>query len=158
MGRTLLDIGEVSRRSGLPASALRFYESRGLIQPAGRRGLRRAYEPGVLDRLAIIVALQDAGFGLAELEACLDAAGEGAELRRKLVAKVDELEERIAQLSSMRDRLRHVLKCRSPRILDCPTFLRDVRSVLPRRDGPRGPSKPAQGGRARAPRGRGGAS
>jgi len=154
MGRTLLDIGEVSRLSGLPASALRFYESRGLIQPAGRRGLRRTYEPSVIDRLAMIVALQDAGFGLAELQVCFESALGDAEFRRKLAAKADELEERIAQLSSMRDKLRHVVRCKSPCLVECPSFLRDVRSVLPRRDKRRGPSKAGQEGRTRAPRDR----
>lgn len=45
-----MDIGEVVRRSGVPASALRYYEENGLIASRGRRGLRRQYPASVLDR------------------------------------------------------------------------------------------------------------
>jgi len=49
-----LDISEVAQQSGVPASTLRFYEEKGLIAPIGRRGLRRLFDPGVLERLALI--------------------------------------------------------------------------------------------------------
>ena len=57
-----LDIAEVARRSGVPASTLRYYEERGLIAPIGRRGLRRLFDAGVLERLALI-GLGSAVFG-----------------------------------------------------------------------------------------------
>ncbi|HST62657.1 MAG TPA: MerR family transcriptional regulator, partial [Longimicrobium sp.] len=62
-----LDIAEVSRRSGLPASALRFYEEKGLIASTGRRGMRRLFDPGVLDRLALVALWRAAGFKLDEI-------------------------------------------------------------------------------------------
>lgn len=49
-----LDIGDVAQRSGVPASTLRFYEEKGLIASVGRRGLRRLFDPSVLERLALI--------------------------------------------------------------------------------------------------------
>ena len=49
-----LDIVEVSRRTGVPASTLRYYEEKGLIASIGRRGLRRLFDPAVLERLALI--------------------------------------------------------------------------------------------------------
>src|SRR4051812_49576527 len=49
-----LDIGEVAQQAGVPASTLRFYEEKGLIASVGRRGLRRLFDPGVLERLALI--------------------------------------------------------------------------------------------------------
>ena len=61
-----LDIGEVARRSGVSAAALRFYEEKGLIEAVGRRGLRRLFDPGVLERLALIALGQAAGFSLDE--------------------------------------------------------------------------------------------
>ena len=48
-----LDISEVASRSGLPASALRFYEEKGLIASVGRRGLHRLFDPGVMERAPI---------------------------------------------------------------------------------------------------------
>ena len=49
-----LDIAQVAGRSGVPASTLRFYEEKGLITSIGRRGLRRLFDPGVLERLTLI--------------------------------------------------------------------------------------------------------
>lgn len=49
-----MDISEVARRSGVPASTLRFYEEKGLIASTGRRGLRRLFPANVLERLALI--------------------------------------------------------------------------------------------------------
>ena len=49
-----LDISEVARRTGLPASTLRFYEQQGLIASTGRHGLKRVFAPGVLERLSLI--------------------------------------------------------------------------------------------------------
>src|SRR3546814_8415079 len=62
-----LDIAEVAQRSGVPASALRYYEEKGLIASIGRRGLRRLFDPGVLERLALIALGRAAGFSLAEI-------------------------------------------------------------------------------------------
>ena len=59
-----MGIGEVIARSGLPASTLRFYEDKRLIQPIGRNGLRRIYDTDVLDRLSLIALGQNAGFTL----------------------------------------------------------------------------------------------
>lgn len=60
-----LDISEVTRRSGLPASTVRYYEQKGLIASVGRRGLHRLFGPDVLERLAI-VALGRSGAGRRE--------------------------------------------------------------------------------------------
>ena len=62
-----MDIAEVARRSGVPASTLRFYEEKGLIASVGRRGLRRVFDPGVLERLALIALGGAAGFSLDEI-------------------------------------------------------------------------------------------
>src|SRR3546814_15532563 len=62
-----LDIAEVAQRSGVPASALRYYEEKGLIASIGRRGLRRLFEPGVLEQLALIGVGRAAGFSLDEI-------------------------------------------------------------------------------------------
>ena len=59
-----LDIAEVARRSGLPSSTLRFYEEKNLIRSIGRRGLRRLFDPDVLERLALIGLGRASGFSL----------------------------------------------------------------------------------------------
>src|SRR3546814_7320286 len=62
-----LDIAEVAQRSGVPASALRYYEEKRLIASIGRRGLRRLFDPGVIERLALIALGRAAGFSLDEI-------------------------------------------------------------------------------------------
>jgi DNA-binding transcriptional MerR regulator len=131
MRENLLDIGDMRRRSGLSASALRFYEAQGLIRSIARRGLRRLYDAGMIDRLAFISMAQAAGFSLAEIKALLGPDETDADLRRRLADKAEEIEARIAQLASMRDRLRHAARCPCRRLVDCPNFMRIMKSSLP---------------------------
>jgi DNA-binding transcriptional MerR regulator len=121
-----LDIGEVHARTGLQPSTLRYYEQRGLIEPSGRSGLRRRYPSDVIGRLALIRTAQAAGFTLTEIADLLEATPSDAELRGRLAAKADELDERIQLLTTMRDQLRHAVTCQSPRLIDCPHFQRCV--------------------------------
>src|SRR6185295_7312957 len=100
-----LDIAEVSRRSGLPASTLRFYEEKGLITSIGRRGLRRSFDAKVLERLALIALGQASGFSLEEIVQMFGPDGKPCIDRASLKVKVDELERTIQRLSAMRDGL-----------------------------------------------------
>ena len=63
----VLDIAELAKRTGIPASTLRYYDERGLIRSIGRRGARRLFDGSVLDVLALITMGQSAGFSLAEI-------------------------------------------------------------------------------------------
>ena len=119
-----LDIAEVARRSRLAPSALRFYEKRGLIAPAGRNGLRRSYRPAVLERLALIACARGAGFTIAEIARFLQATPSDTELRIRMASKAHELEEDIARLTRMRDSLRHASTCGHEPLVDCPDFKR----------------------------------
>lgn len=119
-----LDIGQVVRRSGLPASTLRFYEERGLIRAVGRHGLRRVFSTGVVDELALITLGRNAGFTLDEIGEMFNA-GEGLAIDRTMLrTKADELDHKIKQLTAMRDGLRHAADCGAPSHLECPTFRR----------------------------------
>jgi DNA-binding transcriptional MerR regulator len=120
----LPDIAAVSRRSGVPASTLRFYEEKGLIASAGRHGLRRVYEPAIFERLALIALGQASGFTLEEIGAMFCADGRVKIDRQMLSAKADELDRTIRRLNAMRDGLRHAAVCRAPSHLECPTFRR----------------------------------
>ncbi|OJT27210.1 MerR family transcriptional regulator [Archangium sp. Cb G35] len=124
-----LDISEVARRSGVPASTLRFYEEKGLIASIGRRGLRRLFEPGVLERLALIALGRAAGFSLDEIALMFAPDGRPRIDRRMLEAKAEELDRTIRELSAMRDGLRHAAACPAPSHMECPTFRRIVRDA-----------------------------
>jgi DNA-binding transcriptional MerR regulator len=119
-----LDITEVGRQSGVPASTLRFYEEKGLIASVGRRGLRRLFDPGVLERLRLIALGQAAGFSLDEIAGMFAPDGRPTIDRKTLATKADELDRTIQRLSAMRDGLRHAAACPAPSHMECPTFRR----------------------------------
>ncbi len=120
----MLDIAEVARQSGLPASTLRFYEEKGLITSIGRRGLKRLFESAVLERLSLIALGRKAGFSLDDIAAMFGMDGSVNINRQTLTAKADELDRQIRRLQSLRDGLRHAAKCAAPSHLECPTFQR----------------------------------
>jgi len=119
-----MDIAEVARRSGLPASTLRFYEEKGLISSVGRQGLRRLFNPRVLEQLALIALGRAAGFSLDEIARMLGAEGNPKIDRELLVSKADELDRTMQKLMAMRDGLRHAAVCSAPSHMECPTFRR----------------------------------
>lgn len=119
-----LDISQVARRTGVPASTLRYYEEIGLIASIGRRGLRRVFEPSILQRLALIALGRSAGFSLAEIARMFGADGSPQIDRDFLETKAKELDRSIRKLSAMRDGLRHASACPAPSHMECPTFLR----------------------------------
>jgi DNA-binding transcriptional MerR regulator len=129
MADALLDIGEVAARSGLAPSALRFYERKGLIRPEGRNGLRRAYRPETLERLALITCARDAGFTLSEIAGFLSAGPSDTRLRERMAAKEREVDARVAQLTRLRDSLRHAAGCEHDPLVECPDFKRALGRV-----------------------------
>jgi DNA-binding transcriptional MerR regulator len=124
-----LDIAEVARESGLPASTLRFYEEKGLIRSIGRRGLRRVFSPDVLERLPLIALGRSAGFSLDEIAKMFAADGRVRIDRKMLAAKADELDRSIRELTAMRNGLRHAVSCPAPSHMECPTFRRILRAA-----------------------------
>jgi DNA-binding transcriptional MerR regulator len=132
-----VDITEVARRSGLRASTLRFYEEKGLVASIGRRGLRRVFDPGVLERLALIAVGRSAGFSLVEIARMFAPDGRPRINRRMLTAKAEELDRTIRKLTDMRDGLRQAAACRAPSHMECPTFRRILRAAASGAIGPR---------------------
>jgi DNA-binding transcriptional MerR regulator len=116
------DIAEVARRSGVPASTLRFYEDKGLIVSVGRKGLRRQFDPSVYERLALIALARAAGFSLEEIAGVFSPDGRAHIDRRLLSTKADEIDRTIVRLRAMRNGLRHAAVCRAPSHFECPTF------------------------------------
>lgn len=124
-----MDIAQVARQSGVPASTLRYYEEKGLIASVGRDGLRRRFAPAVLDQLALIALGQAAGFSLDEIGSMFSADGKPNIDRRMLTAKADEIDGMIKRLKAMSSGLRHAAVCPAPSHAECPTFQRLVRAA-----------------------------
>ncbi|GAA4475898.1 redox-sensitive transcriptional activator SoxR [Rhodococcus olei] len=112
----LLTIGEMTRRSGLAASALRYYESQGLIESTRTSGNQRRYQRSVLRRIAFIRAARSIGLSLDEVAAALaDLPGgrtptraDWARLSRHWRARLDE---QIDALVALRDGLDSCIGC-----------------------------------------------
>nr|WP_216621404.1 helix-turn-helix domain-containing protein [Cupriavidus necator] len=124
-----MDIAEVARQAGVPASTLRYYEEKGLIASIGRRGMRRVFDAGVLERLALIALGRAAGFSLDDIAQMFSPQGRPRIDRQRLAARADELDRTIRKLTAMRDGLRHAAACPAPSHMECPTFRRIVQAA-----------------------------
>ena len=119
-----LDINQVAKRSGLPASALRYYEEKGLVVSAGRRGLRRLFDERVLERLSLIALGREAGFTLEEIARMFAPDGRPRINRQALADRAEQVDATIRKLTGLRDGLRHAAACPAPSHLECPKFRR----------------------------------
>lgn len=124
-----MDIAEVARRAGVPASTLRYYEKRGLIASLGPQGVRRRFAPAVLDQLALVALGQAAGLSLDEVHSMLSPNGRPNIDRQLLAAKADEIDAAIKQLQAMSRGLRHAAACPAPSHAQCPTFRRLLKAA-----------------------------
>ncbi len=120
---TEMEIGEVARRAGVSPSAVRYYETRGLIVPARRRGGRRMYGDDAVERLALIAFAKEVGFSLDDVRRLLAGFEEGTpagarwmELGASKLAELDAMAQRI---EAMRAALQRIMKCRCREVDDC---------------------------------------
>lgn len=124
-----MDISEVAKRSGVAASALRYYERKGLIHSLQSDGTRRKFAPAVLDQLALIALGQAAGFSLDEIRTMFTPGGAPNIDRALLTAKADELERMVKRLKAMIEGLRHAAACPAPSHAACPSFQRLLKAA-----------------------------
>ncbi len=111
-----LTIGEVSARSGVSQSALRFYERQGLIESHRTDGNQRRYPSATLRRIALVQAGKAAGIPLERIREALDSLPDGKQPTKRDWARLSaawrhELDERIATLEAVRDRLTTCIGC-----------------------------------------------
>jgi MerR family transcriptional regulator, redox-sensitive transcriptional activator SoxR len=111
-----LTIGEVAARSGVAASALRFYERRGLIAAARTDGNQRRYDRSVLRRIAFVQAGRAAGITLTEIGSALEGLPTHRTPSRRDWERLskrwrDDLDARIETLQALRDRLSTCIGC-----------------------------------------------
>ena len=124
-----MDISEVAKRSGVAASALRYYERKGLIRSLESDSARRKFSPAVLDQLALIALGQAAGFSLDEIRTMFTPNGKPDIDRKTLSAKADELDRMVMGLEAMSKGLRHAARCPAPSHSECPSFQRLLKAA-----------------------------
>jgi MerR family redox-sensitive transcriptional activator SoxR len=117
MTEDFVDIGNLARRAGVAASALRFYEDHGLIRSARQAaGGRRHFARSTLRRVAFVRAAQAVGLTLEEIKAALATLPEERTPTREDWARLSSawkplIEERIAALTRLRDALASCIGC-----------------------------------------------
>jgi MerR family redox-sensitive transcriptional activator SoxR len=112
----LLTIGEVAERAGVATSALRFYEKEGLVESSRTGGGQRRYHREVLRRVAFVRAAQRVGLSLDEIRDALSSLPDGRNPTAKDWERLSRswrplLEERIAEMQRLRDRLDSCIGC-----------------------------------------------
>jgi len=115
-GEVSLSIGDLSARSGVAPSALRFYESIGLISSARTTGNQRRYAQATLRRVAFVRAAQQVGLSLDEVAAALATLPEGRTPTKADWARLSQswrsrLDEQIERIERLRDRLDGCIGC-----------------------------------------------
>jgi MerR family redox-sensitive transcriptional activator SoxR len=108
-----MKIAELARKRGLKASAIRYYESVGVLAAPRRVSGRREYGEEAVDALRIVQAMQAAGFTLPQIRSLvrLGPSGGTERWRAEARSKVAQLDEQIAQLAKARDALVCSLEC-----------------------------------------------
>ena len=108
-------IGDLARRSGVPAKTLRYYEERRILRPARRTPAGyREYDDSALAVLRFVRRAKRFGFTLAEIRDVLDAGGARCRAVRGLLdRKLDDLDRRIVELGTLRDELRRLRRRRT---------------------------------------------
>src|SRR4051794_38599712 len=113
---TALTIGRLSDRSGVATSAIRFYESRGLISSRRTTGNQRRYAQSTLRRVAFIRTAQRVGLSLEEIGAALATLPDGRTPTRADWARLSQawrprLDEQLERIQRLRDRLDSCIGC-----------------------------------------------
>lgn len=126
-----LMIGEVAQQAGVQPSALRYYESIGILPAPERVNGRRRYDAEILQRLAVIQLAQQAGFTLAEIgtlfEGFEDGATPSSRWRALAEQKLPEVEEQIARAQAMKRFLKEGLRCGCLMLEECAIVERQMR-------------------------------
>lgn len=114
-----MTIGQLSEATGVPSSAIRFWERHGLLPAPERRGGQRRYAPEAAERIMVLRKYQRAGLTLAEVkEFQRDQPRRQAMIR----AKISEIEQRMIDLEHATQLLEHALRCGEEDIVTCPKF------------------------------------
>jgi MerR family redox-sensitive transcriptional activator SoxR len=118
-----MKIGELAERTGLSASAIRYYERISLLAPAHRAGGQRRYPAEAVHRVLLIRFAGDMGFTLAEIKIFLsglrDNSPVGPRWRKLAAHKITEAERTIERSLRLKSLFQHLLRCHCASLQDC---------------------------------------
>lgn len=136
-----MTIGEAAERCDVATSALRFYESKGLIRSVRTEGNQRRYHPAMLRRISVIKAAQNLGLSLEEISSALASLPENRTPTKRDWERLStqwgrQLDERIARMQKLRESLSTCIGCGCLSMRSCDLFNADD-FVAKRGTGPR---------------------
>ncbi|WP_375550897.1 Cu(I)-responsive transcriptional regulator [Rhodophyticola porphyridii] len=128
-----MNIGDVAERTGLPAKTIRYYEEIGLVHPLRGTNDYRSFTDAHVHKLAFLGRARGLGFSIEECRALLalyeDRGRASADVKRIAKTHLAEIEEKMKELSAMRDTLADLVeKCAGDHRPDCP-ILKDLSEV-----------------------------
>ena len=128
-----LTIGQVAKRTGLSVSAIRFYETQGLVTPLRNVGGQRRFLPSDIRRLSFVLIAQQLGLPLEEISARLKGLPEGRTPTKRDWARISRafrqaLQDRIDIMTRMRDRLDGCIGCGCLSLANCALYNADDRA------------------------------
>ncbi len=124
-----LTIGEVARRAGVQTSAIRYYESVGLMPPPARLNGRRRYDASIFQRLGLIQLVRKAGFGISEMQMLFAAFSEDTPVsvvwQAVAAQKEAEMQAIIERAQATQKLLHEARQCTCERVGECVTVTFD---------------------------------
>jgi MerR family redox-sensitive transcriptional activator SoxR len=118
-----LTIGDLARQAGVRTSALRYYESVGLLAPPTRVNGRRVYDASAIHVLKLIQLAKSAGFSMAEIRRLLNgfdrATPASARWQAMATRKLEDVNALITRAEHMRDLLQKLLTCQCVQLAEC---------------------------------------
>ncbi|MCA1582717.1 MAG: MerR family transcriptional regulator [Acidobacteria bacterium] len=118
-----MTIGELSRKTGLAPSAIRYYEAERLIPAPARRSGRRVFDDVALEHIAVVQLARDAGFSLAEIRRLVNEFGRNR-WRALAERKLGELRDASRRLRVMATVLERLIDCHCPDVEFCGRTIR----------------------------------
>jgi DNA-binding transcriptional MerR regulator len=116
----LLSIGELSERTGVPATTLRYYDELGLVRPTARAAGRRRYAASAVRDVGVILFFREIGFSLAEIGRFM--TGERQCQQEMIDHKLAELAEQQHRIEVARTALEHGRQCPASEPMKCGRF------------------------------------
>ncbi|PXW67232.1 Cu(I)-responsive transcriptional regulator [Loktanella sp. PT4BL] len=125
-----MNIGEVSERSGLPPKTIRYYEDINLVRPLRSDNGYRSFRESDIHKLAFLGRARALGFSIEDCRTLMDLyedeTRESAQVKAVAKEHLAEIDNKIAQLKSMRETLSHLVEaCQGDHRPDCP-ILKDL--------------------------------
>jgi DNA-binding transcriptional MerR regulator len=122
VSETLLSIGELSERTGVAVTALRFYDQLGLVRPQRRASGQRRYAESAVQAVGVVLFLRDVGFSLAEISELIEVERRSDRWSELVERKLEELADHQHRLEVARTALEHARDCPAKDPARCPRF------------------------------------